>query len=160
VAGRLDEPRLSGTVLHMSPETFLAECENNDIEELAARLGGWEAVLAEWRSLGDRESQFADVWEMVDFLFEASSLLADRMGVDESVVVHFSSVVQVKLLVGDMGGAQDMLASFCGDTASAYEAFAAQDPADVEASQLGIFWRSWADGFISRAPRVAPTPIV
>lgn len=144
----------------MSPATFLEECQHTEINELVSRLGGWDAVFAGWRALDAASSQFADVWEMSNFLFQNSEVLAERMGVDESVVLRFASIVHTKLVLDDMEGAQDLLESFCSDTAGAYEAFAAQNPSDVDAEQLGMFWRSWADGFGNRAPRVAPGSVV
>jgi len=154
----MDGSPFTGTVTAMNVTSFLNEAATTAIPELVERLGGWDAVLNTWRSCGDHDAQFADVWEVSQFLFANNEVFADRMGVDPSVVVQFASMVQIHATTGSLEQAQDLLGSFCSDTADTYEEFARKDPRDIDAAELGRFWRSWANGFSARAPRVSISP--
>lgn len=142
----------------MDVRTFKAELVETDVTELVARLGGWPAILKEWKSLGGYDAQYADVWEISSLLFLEEELFAERLGVDVMVVRGFASLVQTHAVLDRLETAQDLLGEFCNDMATQFESWVEQNRNDLEGAELGRLWRSYATGFQNRAPRVPMTP--
>jgi hypothetical protein len=138
----------------MDVKAFFAMCEDTPMLDVVARLGGWDAVLKQWREASSRDAQIADVWEMMLFLYHDSAVLADRWATTEAAVVGFADQINDMIITGHLRPAQEVLFELCHELGNNYADFAAQDPNDTDSAWLAQWWHSWAAGFGAQAPRV------
>jgi hypothetical protein len=142
----------------MDVKTFHAVALETDIAELVPSLGGWPAIMQEWKSLGGYDAQYADVWEISSLLFQEEELFAERLNVDVMVIRGFASAVQTHAVLDRLDAAQDLLGEFCNDMASQFEAWIELNKNDLEGIEFARLWRSYATAFQTRTSRVPASP--
>jgi hypothetical protein len=127
-----------------------------EVAALVEEAGGWETVIAMWRSMGGYAGQFADVWELSMFLMVEDELFAHRMGVSIELVHGFAATIQAWAVSDHLHEAQDALAKLCATLGTAYQQLAELHDNDAEALELAAWWNSSSEAFAARVPKVVP----
>ena len=75
------------------------------VRACVAGLGGWPAVIAEWRAAGGESATVASLSEVRGVLLAEAEVIAEHLGSDEEVVKQIAFAIEWCAACGDVGRA-------------------------------------------------------